>query len=82
LSYRYRPEILEQLLCHGVQPTAATRPELVHEFISDLYRFELRRLRDRLRRGDIPKAGYFDRIVELRRKYPLVSRPARSWVES
>src|SRR2546425_8432693 len=45
-TYRYRPEVLEELLEHGVRPTERTRPELVHEFVSDLYRFELRRLRD------------------------------------
>ena len=33
----------------------------------------MRRLRDRLVRGEIPKQGYFDRVVELRRKYPLIS---------
>lgn len=71
--FRYRPEILEQLARHGVQPRPTTRPELVHEFVSDLYRHELRRLRDRLVRREIPKLGYYDRVVELRRKYPIVS---------
>ena len=66
---------------HGVQPTPATRPELVHEFVSDLYRFELRRLRDRLVRREIPKHGYFDRVVELRRKYPLISLKPGQWLE-
>ena len=80
-AYRYRREVLEMLWGHGVQPTAATRPELVHEFVSDLYRFELRRLRDRLVRGDIPKQGYFERVVELRRKYPLISLKAAQWLE-
>jgi hypothetical protein len=71
--YKYRAAVLDQLSLHGVQPTSSTRPELVHEFVSDLYRFELRRLRDRLVRKEIPKAGYYDRVVDLRRKYPLVS---------
>jgi hypothetical protein len=66
---------------HGVQPTPSTRPELVHEFVSDLYRFELRRMRDRLVRKEIPKVGYYDRVVELRRKYPLVSVKAAEWLE-
>ena len=79
--YRYRADVLEQLWRHGVQPSPATRPELVHEFVNDLYRYELRRLRDRLVRREIPKAGYFDRVVELRRKYPLVSLKAWQWLE-
>ncbi len=48
--YRYKEDILEQLAAHGVRPTPETPPELVHEFVNDLYRYELRRLRDRLRR--------------------------------
>ena len=46
--FRYRHDILEQLARHGVRPTEHTRPELVHEFVSDLYRHELRTLRTRL----------------------------------
>jgi hypothetical protein len=82
VTYHYRHEVLDQLWRHGVQPTAATRPELVHEFVSDLYRFELRRLRATLVRGDIPKAGYYDRVVALRRKYPLISLRANQWLTS
>ena len=81
MTYRYRPEVIEQLWLHGVHPTASTPPALVHEFVNDLYRYELRRLRARLVRHEIPKAGYYDRVVELRRKYPLVSFRADSWVE-
>ena len=72
-TYRFRTDVLEELKKHGVHPTPSTRPELVHEFVSDLYRYELRRLRDRLVRGEIPKAGYYERVVALRRQYPLVS---------
>ena len=71
--YRYRPEILEQLERHGIKPSLSTSPERVHEFVSDLYRYELRRLRDRLVKREIPKEGYFERVVALRRKYPIVS---------
>jgi hypothetical protein len=79
-TYRYRADVLEQLERHGVRPTSSTRPELVHEFVSDLYRFELRRLRGRLVRREIPKEGYFDRVVALRRQYPLVSLKPQDWL--
>ena len=79
-TYRYRADVLEQLERHGVRPTVSTRPELVHEFVSDLYRYELRRLRDRLVRNQIPKVGYFDRVVALRRQYPLVSLKPQDWL--
>ena len=81
MTYRYRRDVLDQLWGYGVQPTPETRPELVHEFVSDLYRHELRRLRDRLVGRDIPKQGYYDRVVELRRKYPLISLKPRQWLE-
>ena len=80
-TYRYRADVLEQLSRHGIRPSSSTRPEVVHEFISDLYRFELRRLRDRLVRKEIPKVGYYDRVVELRRKYPLVSLKPHEFLE-
>lgn len=81
MLYRYRPDVLAQLLAHGIRPTAATPPELVYDFVNDLYRYELRRLRDTLVRGMIPKAGYYERVVALRRKYPLVSVKPHLWIE-
>ena len=81
-AQRYRPEVLEALLRHGIRPTPSTPPALVHAFLSDLYRFELRRLRDRLVRHEIPKEGYYDRVVALRREYPLVSLKPEFWVEA
>jgi hypothetical protein len=81
MAYRYKPDILEQLARHGVMPTSDTPPERVHEFVNDLYRYELRRLRDRLVAREIPKAGYFDRVVDLRRKYPIVSLKPYQLVE-
>ena len=80
MTYHYRPDVIEQLWRHGVHPRDSTPPECVHEFVSDLYRFELRRLRDQLVRGAIPKVGYYDRVVDLRRKYPLVSLKPYEWL--
>ena len=81
MVYRYRADVLAQLLQHGVKPTPTTPPQLVYDFINDLYRYELRRLRDTLVRGAIPKAGYYDRVVRLRIKYPLVSMKPSGWLE-
>ena len=38
---------------------------MVHEFLNDLYRYELRRLRDRLLRREIPKPDYYAHVVEV-----------------
>jgi len=82
MAYRYHAAVLEELSRHGVHPTPDTPPELVHEFVSDLYRFEIRRLREQLLAGAFPKREYFDRVVELRRKYPLVSVKPHLWLET
>ena len=79
--FSYRAEVLAQLAKHGVRPHPTTRPEVVHELVSDLYRYEIRRMRQRLIRGEFVRSEYFGRIVELRRKYPLVSLKPHDFVE-
>ncbi len=79
--YRYRPDVLAQLAGLGVFPKPHTRPDVVLAFVRDLYRVELRRLRDRLVRKEIPKTGYAYRVVALRRRYPLVSLKAGEFLE-
>ena len=79
MAVRYHPLVHDALARHGVRPTPSTRPELVHDHVNDLYRYELRRLRGRLVRGDVAKPDYASLVVELRRKYLLVSVPLRHW---
>jgi hypothetical protein len=77
--YEYRPEILERLLAHGVRPHSTTPPALVREFIEDLYRHELRRLRSRVRRRELRHSDLTSHVLALRRRYPLVSIPIEEW---
>ena len=81
MTYRYRKDILDRLAGHGLQPKPTTRPELLHEFVNDLYRYELRRLRDRLIRREFPKASYFARVIEIRERYSVLSLRNSDWVE-
>jgi hypothetical protein len=81
MGFRYRADVIERLWGHGVHPKPNTPPELIREFLNDLYRYELRRLRDRLVRGEIPKVSYYDRVVALRMKYPLLSVKPYLWLE-
>jgi hypothetical protein len=81
LSHQYRPEVLEQLAAHGIRPTAHTEPQLVHDFVNDLYRYELRRLRDRLLQNAIAKADYYSLVVQIRKRYPLLSLKLWQWLE-
>jgi len=80
-SMVYRRDVLEALAVHGVAPRADTRPELVHEFVSDLYRYEIRRLRDRLLRNEFPKKDYAGRVIALRNRYRVISLRAHEWIE-
>jgi hypothetical protein len=79
-NFAYRPEVLDELWRHGVQPTERTRPELVHDYVSDLYRYELRRLRERLLRHEFPKPEYYDRVVEVRNRYRLLAQRPDEWL--
>ena len=79
--FHYRDDVLEQLWRHGVHPTERTQPVLVHQFVSDLYRHELRRLRDRLLRKEFPKTEYYGRVVALRKCYRLVSMRPEEWLD-
>lgn len=81
MNCRYRADVLVQLAEHGLRPTAATSPERVREFLNDLYRYELRRLRDRLLRREFPKPDYHARVVEVRRRYFLLSMKPWQWLE-
>jgi hypothetical protein len=74
--------VLEELARHGVQPNAASSPELIREFINDLYLYEIRSLRDRMRAGLIPKRDYANRVYELRNRYPILSIPISHWLEN
>jgi hypothetical protein len=80
-TVRYRADVLERLLRHGVRPTAHTRPELVRDFVRDLYKYEIRCLRARYLRHDFPKTEYAGRVDELRRRYPVLALLPREFLE-
>jgi hypothetical protein len=79
MAFQYQPEILAQLLLHGIRPLPRTRPALVFRYVGDLYRYELRRLKRLREEGEVPHGDYADRVVGLRRQYPLVSVPVKYW---
>jgi hypothetical protein len=79
VEYDYQPEILAQLLAHGVRPLPRTRPALVFRYLGELYRYELRRLKHLREEGVIPPREYGGRVTDLRRLYPLVSVPVKHW---
>jgi hypothetical protein len=78
---RYRPEVLSELERHGLRPGPATAPEKLREQINDLYRFEIRKLRDRCRSGEFSTRDLPGHVVELRKRYLLLSIPMDRWLE-
>lgn len=80
MRFEYAPEALAILAEHGLQPGPDTAPSLVRDALSDLYRYEIRRLKARLLRGEFPKDEYIGRVIELRKHYWLLSVPSSRWV--
>ena len=76
----YRPEVLDELASHGLAPKPGTPPERLREQINDLYRIEIRRLRDRCRAGEFSTKELPGHVVELRKRYMLLSIPIAQWV--
>lgn len=76
----YRPEVLDELARHGLSPRPDTTPERLREQISDLYRVEIRKLRDRCRAGEFTTRELPGHVIELRRRYLLLSVPTSQWV--
>jgi hypothetical protein len=74
-----KPDIREALAEHGLSPRDDTPAALLREQINDLYRIEVRRLRDRCRAGEFPIMELAPRVIELRKRYMLLSIPTAQW---
>jgi hypothetical protein len=81
MVFRYRPEVLDALADHGLRPRPETTPDALRDAVNGLYRYEIRRLRRRLLAGEFPKAEYIGRVIELRKKYFLLSIRRELWTE-
>jgi hypothetical protein len=81
MDYRYRPEVLDALARHGIRPLADTPPLRIRDQLNDLYRYEIRRLKQRLLAGAFPKSEYVGHVLTLRGKYLLLSIPVGEWTD-
>jgi hypothetical protein len=80
--YVYAADILDVLAAHGLRPTARTPPAVVRDALSDLYRYEIRRLRRTLLEGGIQRQDYSTHVIALRKRYWLLSLPVQHWASS
>jgi hypothetical protein len=78
---RYRAGVLAQLMAHGVRPTERTSPQLVRDYVRDLYKYEIRSLRERYLRKEFPKIEYASRVDDLRRRYPVLALLPHEFLE-
>jgi hypothetical protein len=76
----YHQQILDELAGHGLIPRSDTPPQLLRDAVRDLYKYEIRRLRDRLIAGDIPKRDYAGSVIALRKRYRVLSIPTSLWI--
>jgi hypothetical protein len=78
---QYKALILDELARHGLRPGPHTPPQLLREQINDLYRIEIRKLRNRCRAGEFPTDQLAAHVVELRKRYLLLSIPVATWTD-
>ena len=81
MVYRYKPEVLDQLAAHGVIPKPTTPPATARAVVNEIYRYELRLLRDRYLVGEFSKQAYYNKVVEVRNRYPVMGLLTRHWTE-
>jgi hypothetical protein len=81
MSVRYAATVLEALAAHGLRPRPETPPRALRDAVNDLYRYEIRTLRDRCRAGEFPSSELAGHVRQLRRRYLLLSTPLELWTE-
>jgi hypothetical protein len=81
VTYLYKADILVQLASHGVIPKPTTPPTTARALVNEIYRYELRLLRDRYLVGEFSKRAYYDKVVETRNRYPVMGVLTRHWTE-
>jgi hypothetical protein len=79
MAFKYRDSVLDELARHGVKPCPDTPPEMIREYVNDLYIYEIRMLRKKQRAGQIPKHDYANHVKKLRSRYRLLSLPVQYW---
>jgi hypothetical protein len=78
--YVYHQRVLDELARHGLKPLPSTSPQQLRDAVRDLYKFEIKRLRGDLLAGKFRKQDYAGYVVELRKRYWLLSVPTELWV--
>lgn len=78
-AYVYHPRVIDELARHGLAPKPSTPPEQLRDAVRDLYKYEIRRLRGELLARRILRQHYAGHVIELRKRYWLLSIPTPLW---
>ena len=79
MDYDYEPAVLDGLARHGLKPLSRTSPQFLRDAVRELYRYEIKALRNALLAGRIPKPQYANHVIALRKRYWLLSVPLQLW---
>ena len=79
MPFLYHDAVLEQLAQHGLRPLPGTPPLQLRDAVRDLYKYEIKELRNALLAGRIVKPDYAGHVVALRKRYWLLSVPVQLW---
>jgi hypothetical protein len=77
--WEYPAELVDALGSFGLRPRPETPPRFTRDALSDLYRHEIRRLRERLLAGEVQKPDYQGLVIALRKKYWPLSLTPDAW---
>ena len=78
-TYSYPPELVEGLALVGVSCSPDVSPAVTREMADDLYKDALRALRARLIAGEFERPRYVELIIELRKKFWVLTLPLSAW---
>jgi hypothetical protein len=73
--------VLEELARHGIRPEDGEDAASVRERLNDAYLVEVRALRERRKKGEIPLQDYARHVEALRDRFPLLGLPLHLWGE-
>lgn len=76
-----RASVREELRRHGVAIGRDETAAVLRERLNDVYLSEVRELRDRQVRGEIPRREYAAHVAALRDRFPLLGLPLELWDE-
>jgi hypothetical protein len=80
-AFRYRIDVLRELERHGIKPRPDTPPGTARGAVRELYKYEIRVLRERYLRKEFSKADYADLVDQLRRRYPVLALLPHQFLE-